>query len=140
MIRAVWAPAGPFAAAERIDTWVFWTSVILPAAGLLGLGLWHLLGYLLRRRSSGRAVRLSPEPSRPAAPPPDDPERMQQACEALEGALSRRYLELGDAWARGGRPDKARASFQKARSLSPDAPAARQAEERLRQLGEAGPS
>src|SRR5271157_5599518 len=88
---------------DRMDTWVLLGSIVFLLACVAGLGLWHLGAFLARKLGKKRiAVKQSPEPpsaiqspkllQRPgvptnANPTADDPERLQQACTALEDSL-----------------------------------------------------
>ncbi len=118
-------PPGPFAA-ERIDTWVLTVGLFLLLACVGGLVLWHLLAYLAGKLTKKpRIARQSPEPPAPAHPPANDPERLQEACTALEDDLARRYAELAESWLRRGEPGKAAAAFRKVIWIRPDGHAAR---------------
>jgi hypothetical protein len=142
--------AWPFAA-DRIDTWVLKVSIAIPLVCLAGMGLWHLVAYLAAKRPrKPRMVRLSPEPPRAspaprpwprgqglaeAKPTADDPERLQQACTALEGSLVDLYLQLAESCLRQGQPQQATAAWNKIILISPGGHQAQLARDRLQQLG-----
>jgi hypothetical protein len=138
-------PAWLFAA-DRIDTWVLWVGIAIPVVGLVALGLWHLVSYLTGKLpKQPRTFRHSPEPPSPSrfptplprgqAPATDDPERLQQACAALEDALAEKYLELAESWRRRGQPRKAAAALQKVLQVCPERHPAQVARERLQKIG-----
>jgi hypothetical protein len=142
--------AGPFAA-DRMDTWVLTVSVAIPLVCLAGLALWHLAAYLARKLpKKPRPVRHSPEPPAPSpspkflarergpaevAPTRGDPERLQQACTALEDSLGEKYLELAEGWLRQGQPQKAAAALKRVLQICPEKLQAQLAQDRLRQMG-----
>jgi hypothetical protein len=136
---------------DRMDTWVLWVSIAIPVVCIVGLGLWHLVAYVARKLpKKPRTVRLSPEPPSPiqsaqllargrapvdVPPTGDDPERLQQACAALEDSLAERYLELAECWLRRGRPQKAVAVLNKILQVCPERPQAQLAQDRLQEIG-----
>jgi hypothetical protein len=123
-------------AVERIDTWVFRVAIAIPIVSLAGLALWHLIGYLGRRRSRERkALRSSPEPEPP--PSQNDPERLERSCAALVESLAEMYLRLAESWLRDGQPQQAVAALKKIIQRCPEARHAQAARDRLRQLGAA---
>jgi hypothetical protein len=147
------------AAAERIDTWVFKVSVAVPLLCLTILVLWHLLARLTRSGKKPRAYRSSPEPERgpriedrgseevsdlrsaifaprssAAAAIKNDPERLQQACAALEVSLAQAYLDLAECWWRRGAVQPAATVWEKIIVSCPQTPQAEVARERLREF------
>jgi hypothetical protein len=76
----------------RLDTWVFWASIALPALAIGVLLLWHLAallgGKLTRKRTT---FRHSPEPPRSIQFPK---EHTPAAAEDLPGGRIRRAREL----------------------------------------------
>jgi hypothetical protein len=136
---------------DRMDTWVLWVSIAIPVVCIVGLVLWHLVAYVARKMpKKPRTVRLSPEPPAPIrspqllargrpradiAPPGDDPERLQEACAALEDSLAERYLELAECWLRKGQLQKAAAVLKKVLQVCPERPQAHLAQDRLQQIG-----
>jgi len=124
-------------------------SLAIPLVCLVGLGLWHLVAYLAGKlRKKPRTVRHSPEPPS-ASPSPklvpalaeiasarDDPERLQQACTALEGSLAETYLELAESWLRRGQLQNAAAALRKVLQVCPESRQAQFAQDRLRQMGD----
>jgi tetratricopeptide (TPR) repeat protein len=126
-------------AVERMDTWVLAASIAIPLLCLVGLALWHLIGLLARiRPKKTRTYRQSPEPLSAVRSPLNESERLLQACAALEDALAEKYLELGESWLRSGQREKAAAAFSKVLQVCPQGRQASLAQERLRQIGEAG--
>jgi hypothetical protein len=118
---------------------------------IAGLGLWHLLAYLAGKLPKRpRTVRQSsPEPPSsiqspkhvlkvrdPAelSPIADDPERLQQACTALEDSLAENYLQLAESWLRRGQPQKAAAALKKILQISAGGHQAQLAQERLQRI------
>jgi hypothetical protein len=145
----------PFAAG-RMDTWVLKVSIAVPLLAIAALALWHLLAYLAGKLpAKPRTARQSPEPPEASGglPPADlarnegiatelsplavrdDPERLQQACLALEGSLATRYVELAESWLRRGQTQKAAAAFRRVLHICPDTAQARLAQDRLQQIG-----
>jgi hypothetical protein len=132
----------------RLDRWVFLIAAAIPLVCLVGLGAWHLLGYLARKLSNERRpVRSSPEPLW-AFPPRDKavdspvggPESIQRDCAELENALADAYMELAESWLRAGRPLKAEAVWQRVVLVCPDGPQAARARELLRGSLSSGPA
>jgi hypothetical protein len=142
-------------AVERIDTWVFWVSITIPVVCLAALLLWHLVAFLAGKRTKTRKpARISPEPPErlpsatrlplsPASPADaqadpinSDPQRLQQACAALEQSLAAMYLELAESWLAKDQPRQAAAALQRIVQSLPETPQARFAQDRLRQLRE----
>jgi hypothetical protein len=133
---------------ERIDLWVLKVSIAIPVVCLVGLLLWHLTTFLARKFKKPRTpLRESPEPpERPAraeafsnisATDPgarDDPERLQQACTALEDLLADRYIELAESWLRRGQSQQATAAFKKVLQICPDGQRAKLARDRLQEI------
>jgi hypothetical protein len=120
-----------------MDTWVLRVSIGIPLVCLAVLALWHLVSYLvgkLPRRP--KTLRQSPEP--PSAFPslPDDPQRLEQMCAAMEHSLAERYMELGESWLRKGRSERAAVAFNKVLRIFPEGRQAAVAQERLRQMDE----
>jgi hypothetical protein len=142
--------AWPFAA-DRMDTWVLKASIVIFLVCIAALGLWHLVAYLVGKLpKKPRTVRQSPEPPSSSQSPQllprvptladvasirDDPERLQQACTALEDSLAEIYRELAESWLRTGQPQKATAALKKILQLCPDRHQAQLAQDRLQQIG-----
>jgi hypothetical protein len=142
--------AGLFAA-DRLDTWVLKVSIAIILVCVAGLGLWHLVAYLVGKLpKKPRTVRHSPEPPSPIQSPnllprvrapadvasiKDDPERLQAACVALEDSLAEIYLALAESWLRRGQPQKAAAALKKVLQICPEKRQAKIAQDRLQQLG-----
>jgi hypothetical protein len=141
----------PFAV-DRMDTWVLRVSIAVPLLCLAGLALWHLAAYLVGKLpAKHRIARQSPEPPagrgsqadgarsergvRESPLVADDPERLQQACIALEGSLGAKYVELAESWLRRGQAEKAAAAFRKVLHVCPETAQARLARDRLHQIG-----
>ncbi len=128
---------------DRMDTWVIRVSFAIPLVCLVVLGLWQLVSYLSGKLSKKpRVYRQSPEPPEPfpfsrhaIATAGDEPQRLEQACTALEESLAERYLELGESWLRQGQREKAVAVFGKILQLCPDRRQALVARERLKEIG-----
>jgi hypothetical protein len=122
-----------------MDTWVLKVSLGIPLVCLVALALWHVISYLADKLGTKpKTLRQSPEPPSAFPSPKDDPERLEQACAALEHSLAQRYVELGESWLRKGLSQKAAAVFSKVLQLSPEGPQAALAQERLRQIDEQG--
>ena len=140
----------PFAA-DRVDTWVLWVGIAIPLVLLVVLGLWHLVGYVARKMpKQPRTYRHSPEPPSSSRPPTplargrtpadiaqttDDPERLQQACAALEDSLAEKYMELAESWWHRGQPQKAAAALNKILQVCPERHPAQLARDRLQEIG-----
>jgi hypothetical protein len=77
--------------------------------------------------------RIQARPSA-AGPSRDDPEQLQRACAVLAEELAQMYLELAECWLRKGQLPQARNGFETVIQRCPDTHAARQAQERLRQM------
>jgi cytochrome c-type biogenesis protein CcmH/NrfG len=130
----------PFAV-ERLDTWVVRVGLTVPLVCLVVLGLWHLIGFLAGKLPrKPRTYRQSPEPPEAFRLPADDPERLQQACAALEHTLAERYMELAESWTRRGQSQQAAAAYRKVVQLCPDRPEARAAQDRLQQIQKEKPA
>ena len=128
-------PALPFAV-DRLDTWVWRVSIAIPLVCLVVLVLWHLIYYLVGKLPrKPRTYRQSPEPPAPVRSALDEPERLEQACTALEQSLAERYMELGESWLRREQAQKAAAAFNKVLQVCPEGRQASLARERLRQIG-----
>jgi hypothetical protein len=126
-------------AVDRIDTWVLKVSIGIPVVCIVALALWHVIAYLSDKLTKKpKALRQSPEPLSAFPYPPDDPERQEQACAALEHSLVQRYVELGESWLRKGQSQKAATVFNKVLQICPEGRQAALAQERLRQIGEEG--
>jgi hypothetical protein len=136
---------------ERIDLWVLKVSIAIPVVCLAALLLWHLAAFLARKlfKKPRTPLRESPEPpERPAraealpnisATDPsvgDNPERLQQACAALEDLLADRYIELAESWLRRGQPQQATAAFKRVLQICPGSQQAKLAQDRLQQVRE----
>jgi hypothetical protein len=137
--------------AEAMDSWVLKVSIAIPVVCIVGLGLWHLATYLLGKLpKKPRARRHSPEPPSATqspkllprvralaevAPTGDDPERLQQACTALEDSLAEMYLQLAESWLRRGQPQHAAAVLKKIVQICPERHQAQLARDRLQQIG-----
>jgi len=122
-------------AIERIDTWVFRVGIAIPIVGLLGLVLWHLIGYMGRTGSSKRkTVRSSPEPE--PSPSKNDPESLERACAGVVESLAEMYLQLAESWIREGQQQQAAAALQKIIQRCPETRHAQVARDRLRDLCE----
>jgi hypothetical protein len=137
---------------DRMDTWVLIGSIVFLLACIAGLGLWHLGTFLARKlRKKRGAVKQSPEPPSAtqspklpqrlrvptnASPIGDDPERLQQACTALEDSLAEMYKELAESWLRMGQPQKAADALKKILQLCPGRHQAQSAQDRLLKIGE----
>ena len=142
--------AWPFAV-YRIDTWVLIASIAILLMCIAGLGLWRLIAYLFGKLpKKPRMARQSPEPPSAilapkllphvrvqgeAAPSGDDPEKLQQACSALETSLAEVCMELAESWLRRGQPQKAAVALRKILQICPDRHQAKLAEDRLQQIG-----
>ena len=131
--------AGPFLV-DRMDTWVLIGSVAFLLACVVGLSLWQLVVYLVRKLPrKPRKVRDAPEPPSAIQSPKhladDDPERLQQTCTALEDSLAEIYLELAESWLRRGQNQQAAAVLKKIVQLCPDRHKAQLAQDRLLQIG-----
>jgi hypothetical protein len=135
--------SAPLSTLFRLDRWVFLVAVAIPLVCLVGLSLWHLLGYLARKlpRRSG-PVRSSPEPlwafpprDKADGPPEAEQEMLQRDCAELESALADAYLELAECWLRAGRPLQAEAVWRRVVLVCPDGLQAKRARERLRGSG-----
>jgi hypothetical protein len=145
---------------ERIDTWVLRVSIAIPLLCLAGLALWQVVAYLTRKLAKKpRILRHSPEPSAPNPSPMrlpgaladilpaaqharelltlagDDPERLEQACTALEDALAEMYLDEAERWLHAGQQPRGVAAFKKVLQACPGGRPAVVAQERLRQIG-----
>jgi hypothetical protein len=135
-----------------MDTWVLRVGIAIPLLCIAGLGLWHILAYLVQKLpKKRRARRSSPEPPSsiqslklpphgPVASRVDSnqrtPEHLQQACTDLEAELAETYWHLAESWYRDGHPRKAAAAFKRFLQICPDSPRARSAQERLRQIAQ----
>jgi hypothetical protein len=146
-------PAWPFAD-DRMDAWVFKVGIAIPLVFIAALGLWHLIVYLAGRLpKKPRPVKHSPEP--PSAmqvpkllprvqslaeigPAGDDPERLQQACSALEDSLAGVYMKLAESWLRRGQPQKAAAAMKKVLLICPEGQHAQLAQDRLHHMSHEG--
>jgi len=138
-------------AAERLEIGVLKASIAILLVCIVGLGLWHLVGYLARKLpKKPRTARQSPEPPSAIQPPKllpraraladiapatDDPEQLQQACTALEDSLGEIYMELAESWLRGGQRQKAAAALQKILQICPGRHQAQLAQDRLQRIG-----
>jgi hypothetical protein len=129
---------------ERIDTWVFKVGIAVPVVCIAGLGLWHLVAYLVGKLpKKPRIARQSPEPAESpklrapagADPTEDDAERLQQACSALEDSLAEKYMELAESWRRSGQFHKAAVTWKKVIQACPETRQAQLARDRLQQMG-----
>jgi len=134
-----------------MDTWVLRISIAIVLVCIAGLGLWHLVAYLAGKLpKKQRTVKQSPEPPSAiqsallppglqtlteAAPTRDDPERLQQACTALEDSLADTYMVLAESWLRKGQPRKAAAVLKKILQICPGRHQAQLAQDRLQQIG-----
>jgi hypothetical protein len=120
--------------ARLIETWVLQVSIAVPVVCLAALLLWHLVGQLSRKAVKNRQpVRESPEPSQPWIA--NDPEQLERACAGLVESLAEKYLQLAETWSRKGEPQRAAAALQQLVQRCPETPQAREAADRLRQLG-----
>ena len=136
-----WGWWGGLFAIWRMDAWVFRVGIAIPVVCLVGIGLWHLLGSLASQiPRKPRAVRLSPEPpdrsgpaGHPVGPAAGSPEAWLEVCSEREAALAQAYLELAESWWGRGQSQKAGAAWRKVLQVAPTGPAARRAQERLRQ-------
>jgi hypothetical protein len=150
LLVALGDPPAWLFADERIDTWVFKVALGIILASIVGLVLWHLVGYLAGRRPrNARKARQSPEPPAPIATPlpaprarsqtpsaADDPVRLQEACTALEGSLAEAYLQLAESWLRRGQSQQAAAVWRKILQNFPGREQAQSAQARLQQMGD----
>jgi hypothetical protein len=141
-------------AADRMDTWVLKVSIAIVLVCIAGLGLWHLVAYLVGKLpKKPRTVRQSPEPPSAiqsatvpprvravtdVAPTSDEPERLQHACTVLEDSLVETYTQLAESWLRRGQPRKAVAALKKILQICPERQQAQLAQDRLRQIGDEG--
>ncbi len=129
-------------AVDRMDTWVLRVGLAIPVVCLVVLGLWHLISYLAGKLpQKPRTYRQSPEPpsafrfpADPSTTAGDDPERLEEACAALEESLAERYMELGESWLRTGQTQKAAAAFTKVLRVCPEGRPGLLARERLREI------
>jgi hypothetical protein len=132
-------------ATERIDAWVFKVGIAVPVVCIAGLGLWHLVAYLVGKLPK-KPRRQSPEPAAAipssnlrapegADPTRDDAERLQQACSALEDSLAEKYMELAENWLRSGQFQKAAITWKKVIQACPETRQAQLARDRLQQIG-----
>jgi hypothetical protein len=152
----------PFAAVERLDTWVLKCSIAIFLVFVALLFVLHVGPRLARKVfPKRRIVRHSPEPADPfplrehrrtdsvsAAPDirlqalaqeladriKDDPERLQQTCAGLTNVLAEMYFELAESWLRKGQTAQALSSFEKLIQCCPETRHAQLAQNRLRQL------
>jgi hypothetical protein len=130
---------------------VLYVGIGILGVCVAGLCLWHLLTYLARKLpAKPRTVRHSPEPPSASqspkllprvrtqaavAPTSDDPEKLQQACTALEDSLAESYLAQAENWLRKGQPKNAVAALQRICNMCAEKPQALAAQERLQQIG-----
>jgi hypothetical protein len=137
-------------AAYRMDAWVLMVSIAILLVCIAGLCLWRLVAYLVGKLpKKPRTVRHSPEPPSgiqspnlvprvralaEVAPNGDDPERLEQACNALEDSLAEAYMKLAESWLQKGQPQKARAALQKILQICPDTCRVQLAQDRLQQI------
>jgi hypothetical protein len=117
--------------ADRIDTWLFKVSILVPLVCLAGLVVWHLIAYLARKLVKNRkTVRHSLEPHQKLfheAEPvqlKNDPERLRRVCAALVESLAKRYLELAESWLHEGQPQQAAVALRKIVQSCPETPQA----------------
>jgi cytochrome c-type biogenesis protein CcmH/NrfG len=138
-------------AVDRLDTWVLRASIAIPLMCLVVLGVWNLAAWLARKLpQKPRKVRESPEPPSPANPwerpawsqawkesalGRESPERLEQACLALENSLANAWLELAESLVRAGQLEKAVVVWNKVVQICPDRPQAQLARDRIEQIG-----
>jgi hypothetical protein len=121
-----------------MDEWVLRVSIAIPLICLGGLAVWHLVSFVAKKLPKRpRIYRQSPEPPSGMPSLPDDPQRLEKACTALEEVLADRYVELGESWLRRGERQKAALAFGKVIRMSPQGRRAALAQERLREIGTA---